>query len=282
MPRLHLAIAVAVFVLAVSPSPALADDEVLVPPDASMGSNNGSPSPTATSGVDLGLAPVETDSTKNSSSSLPDVSSPSLPMVDPGGDSPPQQNAPPPRPQSSWSPSPGTQLSLPAGTGDIGTTHIVRLPAPDPPQSQPPAEPGDVPDGNGYDLNINVANPAWGKGDLDNLKRRLGISADDAQEHCHVSINGSIPTDKTMISFQMSPNFTHTVTHVVGTPQSATVSAMAVCDMLPLPPNAGFVTQIGDKYAIYLQQVNCAPPPAGAHTMNFQYEGDGKGSCHFE
>lgn len=131
-------------------------------------------------------------------------------------------------------------------------------------------------------LSINIPDKyVWGPQDIENIGRRLGLGPDQISAHCHLSANGMALTDKGLYTFDTgySP---HGDLAYDGKISSFSVRLAALCDMLPLPPNAGYIIQVNDKYSIPLRQVTCPPPPPGAHGVVVHYLGNGNGQCELQ
>jgi hypothetical protein len=192
---------------------------------------------------------------------------PTLPVIDPNYSTPPTPVTP-----GGFTPAkPGAAASkIP-----LGSTKIIRIPAPQAlsvPTSEDPTT--------GVNVDIDQKS-VWGKNDLANINRSLGIDKDKAAKICHLSINGSVETSEGLSPFSMNPNVMHTLVRYGGTPSGIILMLQAMCETVPLPPNKGYVTQVGDKYSVFLHRVTCPPPPPKTLNIVFSYAGDGKGECHF-
>lgn len=149
-------------------------------------------------------------------------------------------------------------------------TKVVQMPPPSPPDTTLPNSVG-----------IDISNYVWGPSDVAAIKTRLGIPPDQVTAHCHLGLDGSVLSDKGYYPFDtgFSP---HAELKYDGQLKEIAVRAEALCDLVPLPPNSGYVIQMGDKYAVMLRQIDCPPPPLSPQHIVFQYAGSGKGQCLYQ
>jgi hypothetical protein len=131
-------------------------------------------------------------------------------------------------------------------------------------------------------MNISVADKySWGPLDVATVQGRLGIAPNQVSGFCRLSVGGVAVSDQGAYSINASTG-SHTGFRYDGTLSGLRLIVQALCDLVPLPPNAGLVTQYGDKYLVSLSQVACDPPPSGAKRLTFAYAGDGTGSCQYK
>jgi hypothetical protein len=181
--------------------------------------------------------------------------------------------APTPLPDVSAAPSgalpytPVPQASSPTMQMPVIPTQVTKIPVQQPNMSLP------------HQLAIDIADKyVWSPADVVAVQKRLGIAGPQVPAHCHVAINGMAYSDRGLIQIEYS-NPSHTAFSYDGTLSNIKLTTLAMCDLVPLPPNAGYITQYGDKYLARLGQAVCAPPPAGHMHMIFQYGGNGTGQC---
>jgi len=198
--------------------------------------------------------------------SLPDQSgmdSPSLPTIDPD-----TTDA-----AINYTPLPSPTAAVPVAAPTFSNpTHVV---------TQPPANLESSATDNYFrnSLKINVAEKnVWGPTDLMSIQNALGISPSDAPKHCHLSIDGTIQSDDNGLYSFDTGLFGQAIAHYDGNAGSTRIRIRALCDMLPLPPNSGYVTQVGDKYSVFLYQTSCTPR-AGTQNLIVQYNGNGSAKC---
>jgi len=180
-----------------------------------------------------------------------------------------QQTAPPVPAAGGYTPIP------PAAQPFAGmATHVIQMPVPT----------GNPAQGNlAGSLTLTVADKyLWGPFDVMTVNRSLGIPSDQIPAHCHLSVNGNADSDAGTYPFDTGLTHMQAPIGYAGIVKEINVRPMAVCDLVPLPPNAGYVLQTGDKYTVPLGQVTCPPPPRGAQRLVFQYAGNSKGQCAYQ
>lgn len=244
MPRFRLLAAVGMFALGLPCLPAFAESDVLVPSDSDY------PSPPPQSKYD--------------------TDTPSLPALDPNS----VNSAPM---TTGYTPVPGMEpgsLAIPAPLSN--PTHVMKIPVP---AAESTAADASLPNS----LKIDVGDKyVLGTADLTAIHNALGLAPGDVSQHCHLSIGGMIQSDANGYSAFDTGLQSHAIAHYSGKSGAITMHVQALCDMLPLPPNAGYVMQAGDKYSVFLYQTSCPAPPADAQKLVFQYNGDGKIQCAYQ
>jgi len=197
----------------------------------------------------------------------------------------------------SLSSSSGIGIAPPSGTGEeaaagyapvpaadnvpIMKTQILKINVPEPPAQ-------DGADANAFTrsapgMGIDLADKfSWGDGDINQIQQSLGFSKDDVQQHCHLSMNGLLSTAGGSAAFTMGPYGKHGSMTINDKPQSLTVNPIAMCDAIPLKDNLGTVVQLGKRYVVALSGGPCDAPPVDASHLLIHYNGDGKSSCEYK
>jgi hypothetical protein len=153
-------------------------------------------------------------------------------------------------------------------------TQIVKMPAPVPVSDSS----NDLPNV----LNVSMQKYMWGPDDTAKIYENLSIPANQVSKYCRLSAFGTLISDSGGYAFNADATQPQTALRYGGKPSGLNVMAQAMCDTVPLPPNAGTVLQVGDKYVVFISQIQCPPPAAGAQSLVFQYAGNGKGQCVYQ
>jgi len=188
-----------------------------------------------------------------------------LPAVNPARVSTPLPQTParPPPPPTNTA----TQFRLP--------TRVIEMPLP---ESIINSSDSDWPN----NLTLKIADKyVWGTFDTSTINSNLGIAPAQIPARCHLSASGIATGDEGYFAFDTGIAHSETPIRYAGAIKNITLQPRAVCDRIALPPNSGYVFQIGDKYTVSLGQVSCPPPPEKAKDLIFSYAGDGKGQCSY-
>ena len=177
-------------------------------------------------------------------------------------------------PAGAYTPIPAS--TMPAAVQFTMPTRVIKMPAPQ--AISYPAGAG-LPNS----LTFKIADKyVWGPVDISTINTSLGIPANQIPAHCHVSANGTADSDAGFYPFDTGIAHIDTPISYAGNIQGITARAQAVCDLVPLPPNVGYVFQTGDKYTVPLGQTTCPPPPSNAQRLLFNYTGNGQGQCVYQ
>jgi hypothetical protein len=156
-------------------------------------------------------------------------------------------------------------------------THVVKMAA-----SEIASIPGD--EGLPENIKISLKDYVWGPQDIDTVTHTLHIAPENIQKSCRLSITGMLHSDSEQgtYTFDMGATLSNVTVFYDGKPSSITIIARAMCDTVPLPPNAGMVLQVGDKYTAFIATTECPPPPPNAQTLTFKYAGNGHTDCVYK
>lgn len=119
----------------------------------------------------------------------------------------------------------------------------------------------------------------FGARDAAEIGNKLGISRDQISASCYLSVGGVVQTDKgsSVIAAGLSPQVT---VHYAGTIKSYMIGAQAMCVAgNNLPPGSGFIVEIGNRFVVPLQQINCAAPNRQSSTLTLTYNGNNGTQC---
>lgn len=158
-------------------------------------------------------------------------------------------------------------------------TQVIRLdsPPPLPPRNDPDAPPPPT-----KVMSFDIAGkPQYPRINAFMISRQLGVAEDQVAARCRLSASGTLGTDKSYYTFDTGTS-SHAEIRFDGTPATFMVTLEARCDMLPLPQNAGFIIQKGDKYAFMLQMANCAVPPPGTRSIVLRMANESQATCEYK
>jgi hypothetical protein len=252
---LSIAALPATAILLLTANVALAAGNVLLPPD--------------NSGLNLGLAPQQTDTPAPAADTVktPDVSTSSskggtLPNLSStsGTDLP-------------YSPPLQQQAPMTTGaTNGIATT-VIQMP-----QMQNPSNFPGMPKA-AYNLGIDMAEKSvWGANDISNVASHFGIPANQVPKLCVLDLSGYMTSSKSAYTFSTGMSG-HDSLGYDGVIQNVTVTPQALCSISHLPPNSGYVMQLGDKYVAPLGMITCGAPTGQPSRVAILYSGNGNGQC---
>jgi hypothetical protein len=260
----------AVFALLLASLPAFAASDVLLPPTSGAGSS-----------PNLGFAPV-TPPTEAAPATIVPAAPPAAPSA-PAADS------------NSAGKTNTTNAASPFAPADL-------LPYTPGPQTPPPPMPGGMP---GLDtpttilkvpdiaalqgslphyprvLNIQFSDKSvWGPGDTGSVNNLLGIPQNQVAAACRMALLGVIQTSKLPALFSTADSPTVTATYD-GTVSDVMLNVQALCRTNSLPPNKGYIQQMGDFYIAPLNTLPCKPPQGltAPQQLTVLYAGNGAGQC---
>jgi len=121
---------------------------------------------------------------------------------------------------------------------------------------------------------------SWGQSDITAVSEKFGISPARVTSVCSLSLGGLMNTDKGMRGFSSGGTPAHSDIGYDGTIKTLNIRVTALCPAGQLPPDSGFVTQIGNQYSIPIGSVSCQPPAASMRQIVVSYS-DGKGQCAY-
>lgn len=161
------------------------------------------------------------------------------------------------------------------------------MPPPKPPQViQMPDMTSIAPD-SGLPYSLAIAIPdqyRWSYNDMSAIQNILGIGPDAVPQHCRLSANGMLQSSSDMGVYPFDLGRTNRMlVPYDGALRSVSIFMHALCDMVPLPPSASNVMQVGDKYFVPLfSSISCEPPPPSVRQVSIQYSNTGEGKCVYE
>jgi hypothetical protein len=260
MRRFRLAVILGIFAIGFAVPPALAAGNVLLPSDDDSSS----------SGADLGLGPAPAEKSDGNAAQ----NHPSEPTLLPEAET--SKNVPATISTLGYTPIPASAPGIVRPPSLAMPTKVIDMPVP---EATSNASQADLP----ANLTVAMADKyGWGSMDLYLISNGLGIPNDQIPAHCHISVNGSLESDAGYFPFDTGPTQSQAPVRYAGTVKDVILRAAAMCDKLPLPPNAGYVFASGDKYVYALGQITCAPPPPNAQRLVFYYAGNAAGQCAYQ
>jgi hypothetical protein len=131
-------------------------------------------------------------------------------------------------------------------------------------------------------IGVSIEDAQWGADDLAAVNRSLSIPVEQVAKNCQIAFSGTLTSSTGGYMFDTGASQNQATLHFDGTPRSMNLMTKALCNTIPLPPNAGTVLQVGDKYVVSMGSSDCPPPPSGAQSMVVQYSGNGKSQCNYQ
>ena len=182
----------------------------------------------------------------------------------------------------------------PAITGDLMYTPIPESQGPSNKSAGLPTTVIHVPDFNkmmagtqngqkfSHSLSIDLSDKSvWGPGDTASVGDTLGIPQNQVAANCHMGVSGVMITDKTPMPFSTSGAL-HGSINYNGNVRNIILKVEAQCHAASLPPDKGYIQQMGDYYIVPLGVVPCTPEQTGApQQLTVIYAGNSNGQCQF-
>jgi hypothetical protein len=249
--------------------PAYAGGNVLLP-SASSGGSNSSGSGGGVSNATLGLG----GTTVSTPAPMPEMPAPPAQTSAPAQTPIPQTAAKMPTAADIITPlDPNGAKNLPAGAIP---TYIIHQQ--DMSQALTQANAG-LP----YALTIALSNRSvFGAKDVQEISTKLGLSRDQIASACAMSVQGIVQTSKGSYIFDSGTSSQANI-HYDGTISSYLMSARASCAVASkLPPGSGFLTEVGGRYIIPLQPIDCVSPNRQSPGLIVTYDGSGKSQCSYQ
>jgi hypothetical protein len=233
------------------------DTSALLPQDNSTSSDNSlglAPSPPVSGGT-----PVSPSSVPSSTTPAATANEPSAPLLPEGG--------PSVLPTLSQTTLPYTPLPVPSVQNNNPADRIIQMPVDNtPPDMSLPKN-----------MIVAVSSKyVWGPADVSMIQSNLGIPPAQVTAHCHLSMEGIAIGDES--AYTISSGAGGGMSAQSGFRYGGTLSDIklmpeALCDIVPLPPNHGWVIQYGNKYLVHLQETDCGAPPLNAHSLTLTFNG---------
>jgi len=258
--------------LMATPQIAHAAGNVLLP-STSNGSDSTAPN--------LGISPTSSPPTATNPPSVAPVvtpqAAPPAPIASPNSSALPQTSVPPAVNEPSdivTSPvSVADRAKLPPGTMPTMVVHQADT-------SDLTAEATkDLP----YGLTIRMSGQSiFGANDVQQITQKLGLGHDQVASSCILTVRGLLQTDKGtyIIDGGASPQVALRYDGVI---KNYLMSGNALCAADPnLPQGSGFLTEIGGRYSLPLQMINCPAPNRQASQLMITYDGGKSAQCVYQ
>lgn len=161
----------------------------------------------------------------------------------------PEKLAPIPRPQNIQI---GTPTVSKNGNGVVVTfpTSIIQIPEPPPLVENPNASKPS------HNISIAFTEHTWNDSDIAQVNKVLGLDKDKIPSLCHIHASGSVITDIGSYPVDAGPA-SRTDIGYDGALHNIMLGVQALCKAVPLPPNQGFIREMGDKYVVDLGTIFC-------------------------
>jgi hypothetical protein len=114
----------------------------------------------------------------------------------------------------------------------------------------------------------------WSSSDLDTINQKLGIPTNDIPKVCHLAFSGFVSTDKGVYMINDTKGTPHVAVKYDGHIRNFMLQSRALCDLVPLGPYQGYVTQLADKYVVPLNPIRTPPPTTQVQQVLVLYTGD--------
>jgi len=112
-------------------------------------------------------------------------------------------------------------------------------------------------------VHVEFGNKNWDARDIDAVVAKLGIDKAKVPSQCYVQATGSVVTDEMVNDVNTGTQLQADVGYS-GALRTLTATIIALCKAGDLPPNQGFVMQIGNRYKVDLDAVHCNLPDNAA------------------
>ena len=160
-------------------------------------------------------------------------------------------------------------------------TMVIKVPTTDPAILQDPNAPP-LP----HAMTVGFADrPVWGPVDLENVNDHLGIPTQQVNSTCNMSVSGFAATS-VQNGFYLfdTGGASSTTLRYDGAVRMITARIEALCALVDLPSDRGYVVQKGDKYSVNLSALQCQIPASltAPQKMLVYYAGNGSSQCRFQ
>ena len=139
-----------------------------------------------------------------------------------------------------------------------------------------------------YNLNVVIGDKmVWSSNDMNTVNQHLGIAVDKVPGLCSLSLNGLVMSDKGIYVFDTG-NAPTTAVPYDGHVKNLAVSARALCNIVPLGPNLGFITRVGGdddqkaRYVVALESVVCPLLTTSPQQLTANFTGKDMVQCNLQ
>jgi hypothetical protein len=130
-----------------------------------------------------------------------------------------------------------------------------------------------------HSMNVIIANKSvLSSAEISTIHQQLGIPTEKVTSSCRLSLGGFLKTDRGVYLLDTGSEL-NSVVRYDGQVTGAMLSSKALCDQLPMTPNQGFIMEIGNKYSVPLQGLDCPASAKYPQSLTVFYPGDGTMQC---
>jgi hypothetical protein len=109
-----------------------------------------------------------------------------------------------------------------------------------------------------HTISVDFTQKNWTQNDLDQINKKLGIDETKIPSLCYIRGSGFVVTDKLPRTFDTGTTL-HADVGYDGSITNVMINIQALCNLVPLSGQLGFVKQVGNKYAVDLGMSQCKP-----------------------